>query len=99
MAIPMHFKQEFLLYMGVYWVRFSYKYILVVLSALVLLAGCGVVASNPQAAAPDPNSSSDSSAPFSSRVASTAGVKPELPAITVPAGTPIGIRLQNSISS
>jgi hypothetical protein len=80
-------------------VKFSYKYMLVLLSAVVLLAGCGMVASNPQAAAPDPNSNSDSSAPFSSRVASTLGVKPEVPAITIPAGTPIGIRLQNSISS
>ena len=78
----------------------SYKHVLSLLSATVLLAGCGMVASNPQAATPDPNSSADSSAPFTSRVASTAGVKPELPAaITVPAGTPIGIRLQNSISS
>jgi hypothetical protein len=80
-------------------VTFSYKHILVLLSALVLLAGCGMVASNPQAATPDPNSAADPSAPFSSRAASTAGVRPELPAITVPAGTPIGIRLQNSISS
>jgi hypothetical protein len=56
-----------------------------------------MVSSNPQAASPDPNS--ESSAPFASRVASSLGVKPEVPAITVPAGTPIGIRLQNSISS
>ena len=56
-----------------------------------------MVSSNPQAAAPDPNASS--SAPFSSRVESTMGVKPEVPAVTIPAGTPIGIRLQNSISS
>jgi hypothetical protein len=73
----------------------SYKFLWPVLSALLLLAGCGMVASNPQAATPDPNSS----APFSSRLESTLGVKPEVPAITIPAGTPIGIRLQNSISS
>ena len=75
----------------------SYKPLLVFLSALVLLAGCSMVSSNPQAATPDPNA--DSSAPFSSRAASTLGVKPEVPAMTIPAGTPIGIRLQNSISS
>jgi hypothetical protein len=80
-------------------VKSSFKHVLSLLSGILLLVGCGMVASNPQAATPDPNSSSDSSAPFSSRVASTAGVKPQLPAITVPAGTPIGIRLQNSISS
>jgi hypothetical protein len=75
----------------------SYKYTFVPLAALILLAGCSMVSSNPQAAAPDANSSS--SAPFSSRAESTLGVKPEIPAITIPAGTPIGIRLQNSISS
>ena len=77
--------------------RFTYKYLLSALSAMLLLAGCGMVSSNPQAAAPDPNS--NSSAPFSSRVESALGVKPPVPAVTVPAGTPIGIRLQNSISS
>ena len=79
--------------------KLSHKFILAPLSALVLLAGCSTVASNPQAAAPDPNSNPESSAPFASRVTSTIGLKPEVPAITVPAGTPIGIRLQNSISS
>ena len=73
-----------------------YKHLLV-LSALALLAGCGMVSSNPQAATPDPNSGS--AAPFSSRAESALGLKPEIPAITIPAGTPIGIRLQNSISS
>ena len=77
--------------------KFSDKYLLPVLSALMLLVGCGMVSSNPQAASPDPNASS--SAPFSSREASSLGVKPEVPAVTIPAGTPIGIRLQNSISS
>jgi hypothetical protein len=72
------------------------KYLLITLSALLLLAGCGMVSSNPQAATPDPNSSS---APFSSRVESAVGVKPDVPAITIPAGTAIGVRLQNSISS
>src|SRR5436853_5761312 len=79
--------------------KFSNKSILLVLSALLLLSGCGMVAPNPQAANPDPNSNSDGAAPFSSRVASTLGLKPEVPAMTVPAGTPIGVRLQNSISS
>src|SRR5204863_8724742 len=64
---------------------------------LILLAGCGMVSSNPQAATPDPNS--NSSAPFASRDGSALGAKPPVPAITIPAGTPIGIRLQNSISS
>jgi hypothetical protein len=75
----------------------SFKYLLISLSALALLGGCSMVSSNPQAAAPDPNTGT--AAPFSSRVESALGVKPEVPAITIPAGTPIGIRLQNSISS
>src|SRR5213082_1641631 len=74
----------------------SPKYLLITLSAVLFLAGCGMVSSNPQAATPDPNTSS---APFSSRVESAMGVKPDVPAITIPAGTAIGIRLQNSISS
>lgn len=74
-----------------------YKHLLISLSALALLAGCGMVSSNPQAAAPDP--SSGSAAPFSSRAESALGMKPDVPAITIPAGTPIGVRLQNSISS
>src|SRR5690242_3014403 len=81
----------------VYVMRRSFKFLLISLSAFGLLTGCSVVSSNPQAAAPDPNS--DSSAPFASRVASGLGMKPPVPAITIPAGTPIGIRLQNSISS
>ena len=77
--------------------KHSYKHILICLSALVLLAGCGMVSSNPQAATPDPNSGS--AAPFSSRAESALGIKPDVPAITIPAGTLIGVRLQSSISS
>src|SRR4051794_13428351 len=94
MAILMHLQPVFLLLGGMS-MKLS-KYLLITLSALLLLAGCGMVCSNPQAATPDPNSSS---APFSSRVESAMGVKPDVPAITIPAGTAIGIRLQNSISS
>src|SRR5947209_10482531 len=75
------------------------KSILLVLSALLLLSGCGMVASNPRAAATGSTPNPDSSAPFSSRAASDLGLKPEIPALTIPAGTPIGVRLQNSISS
>jgi len=79
--------------------RITNKSILLALSALLLLSGCGVVSPNSQAANPDPNSNPDGAAPFSARVASTLGLKPEIPAITIPAGTPIGVRLQSSISS
>jgi hypothetical protein len=75
------------------------KSILLVLSGLLFLSGCGMVSPNPQAANTDSTSSPDAAAPFSSRVASSLGLKPEIPAITIPAGTPIGVRLQNSISS
>jgi hypothetical protein len=75
----------------------TFKHLFISLSALALLAGCGMVSSNPQAATPDPNSGS--AAPFSTRAESALGLKPDVPAITIPAGTPIGIRLQNSISS
>jgi len=75
------------------------KSILLVAAALLALTGCGTVSPNPQAANPEPNTSGDTAAPFSSRVASAVGLKPDLPAITIPAGTPIGVRLQNSISS
>jgi hypothetical protein len=86
--------------MEVYVMKITNKSILLVLSALLLLSGCGVVSPNSQAANPDPNSNPDgNAAPFSSRVASTLGLKPEIPAITIPAGTPIGVRLQSSISS
>ncbi len=76
--------------------KLTNRYLLSALSGLVLLAGCSMVSSNPQAATPDPNSNS---APFASRVESAMGVKPDVPAITIPAGTAIGVRLQNSISS
>src|SRR5436305_15119647 len=87
-------------WMEVYVMKITNKSMLLVLSALLLLSGCEVVSPNPQAANPDPNSNTDANAaPFSSRVASTLGLKPEVPAITIPAGTPIGVRLQNTISS
>ena len=77
----------------------SNKSILLVLAALLLLSGCGMVSPNPQASNSDPNSNPDGAAPFSSRAAAVLGLKPEIPALTIPAGTPIGIRLQSSISS
>jgi hypothetical protein len=75
------------------------KSILLGLFGLLLVTGCGTMSPNPQAANPDPGSNPDAAAPFSSRVASSLGIKPDVPAITIPAGTPIGVRLQNSISS
>jgi len=75
------------------------KSILALFAALLLLGGCSSVSPNPQAANTDSTSTPDTAAPFSSRVASAVGLKPDLPAITIPAGTPIGVRLQNSISS
>jgi hypothetical protein len=75
------------------------KSLLLILSALLFLSGCGMVSPNPQASNSDPNPNPDGAAPFSSRAAAALGLKPEVPAITIPAGTPIGVRLQNSISS
>jgi hypothetical protein len=75
------------------------KFILALFASLLLLAGCNSISPNPQAANTDSSSNPETAAPFSSRVASAVGLKPDLPAITVPAGTPIGVRLQNSISS
>src|SRR5438270_6148180 len=86
-------------WMEVYVMKIANRSILLVLSALVLLSGCSMVSPNPQAANTDSTSNPDNAAPFSSRVASSLGLKPEVPAITIPAGTPLGVRLQNSISS
>ena len=79
--------------------KITNKSILLTLGAFLLLTGCSTMSPNPQAANPDSNSDPNAAAPFSSRVASSLGLKPDVPAITIPAGTPIGVRLQNSISS
>src|SRR5215475_4960105 len=61
----------------------------------LILSGCGRVDGNVEAASPDPNASQP---PFSgSKLAKVFGIKPA--PITIPAGTPLGIRLQNSVSS
>ena len=73
--------------------KITNKSILLTLGAFLLLTGCSTMSPNPQAANPDSNSDPNAAAPFSSRVASSLGLKPDVPAITMPAGTPIGVRL------
>jgi hypothetical protein len=64
---------------------------------MLLLAGCGTMSSNPQAATPDP-SASGQNAPFGSgsKLGALFSSKPD---INIPAGTVLGVTMQNSVSS
>src|SRR5438105_5535003 len=77
--------------------KFNIVIVSLTLVLAVILAGCGRMASDPEAASPD---GTESQPPFSgSKLSNLLSAKPSEPAITIPAGTALGVRLQNSLSS
>src|SRR5258705_5501658 len=80
--------------------RIRYELTLVLTLAAALIAGCGSqITGNPQAANNDPNAAAVNEVAKNESKGLFGKLLPQSDPIVVPAGAPISIRLQNSISS